>query len=77
MRSNRSMSPITLPVPPSLRQIRNSGNRAGIFDHNQSTAANIAYAKNKEPRASLSTSDAVAGEVPEEPTCKHTTVPVS
>src|SRR5678816_3965067 len=77
MCSKRSSRPATHPMPPSLMHRRSCGNRTGILEKSQSTAAYIAYAKNNAPVASLGASGAVVGEVPDEPTCRHTTVPVS
>ena len=37
------MRPATHPVPPSDRQMRRSGNRTGIFEYSQSTAAYMAF----------------------------------
>ena len=46
-------------------------------EYSQSTAAVIAYAKNSTPCTSGGASSVVEGEVPDEPMCRFTTVPVS
>jgi hypothetical protein len=53
------------------------GKRTGIFEYNQSTAANIANPKNSTPIQSPGASLEVVGVDPDEPTWRHTTVPVS
>ena len=64
-------------MPPSDRQILRSGKRTGSFEYSQSTAANIAQPKNSTPIVSAGASDEVIGALDDEPTCRHTTVPVS
>src|SRR3954453_5422447 len=71
------MRPATHPIPPSESAIRSFGNRTGTFEYSQSTAAYMPYAKNSTATVSGGASGAVIGELPDEPTCKHTTVSVS
>jgi len=77
MWSRRSSNPATHPIPPSDRQILRSGNRLGNPEYNQSTAAEMAYAKNRTPWTSGGASSVVDGDEPEDPICRLTTVPVS
>src|SRR5690242_3426153 len=69
--------PATHPMPPSDKQIRMSGNRTGTFEYSQSTALYIPYAPNSAAGISGGASADVVGDVPEDPTCRHSTVPVS
>src|SRR6516165_6212827 len=69
--------PATHPIPPSDRQMRTPGNRTGIFEYSQSTALYMPYAPNSTAGISGGASSDVVGDVPDDPTCKHTTVPVS
>src|ERR1700742_515712 len=77
MWSRRSSNPATQPMPPSDKQILRSGNLVGSPEYNQSTAAEIAYAKNSTPCTSGGASSVVDGEDPDDPMCRFTTVPVS
>ena len=54
-----------------------SGKRTGMREYSQSTAANIAQPKNSTPMVSAGASDDVVGALDDDPTCRHTTVPVS
>jgi hypothetical protein len=54
-----------------------SGNRTGTFEYSQSTALYMPYAPKRTAGISGGASLEVVGEVPEEPTCRHKTVPVS
>src|SRR3954469_5427148 len=69
--------PATQPMPPSERQMRVSGNRTGTLEHSQSTALYIPYAPKSTAGISGGASGEVVGDVPDEPTCRQRTVPVS
>src|SRR4051794_35993824 len=69
--------PATQPMPPSERQILMSGKRTRTFEYSQSTALYMPYAPKRTAGISGGASDDVVGEVPDEPTCRHNTVPVS
>ena len=64
-------------MPPSDRQIFTLGNRTGILEYSQSTAANIAQPKNSTPTVSDGAPDDVAGADDDDPTCRQITVSVS
>src|SRR5271156_6879685 len=74
---SRSNSPATQPIPPSDKQILRSGNLLGNPEYSQSTAAEMAYAKNSTPCTSGGASSVVDGDEPDDPMCRFTTVPVS
>src|SRR6478752_10625298 len=69
--------PATHPIPPSERQMRMSGKRTGTFEYSQSTALYMPYAPNRTAGISGGASSDVVGDVPDEPTCRQSTVPVS
>src|SRR5471030_1690360 len=69
--------PATQPMPPSERQMRMSGKRTGTFEYSQSTALYISYAPKRTAGISGGASAEVVGDVPDDPTCRHSTVPVS
>jgi hypothetical protein len=71
------MIPATQPMPPSDRQILMSGKRTGIFEYSQSTALYMPYAPKSTAGISGGASADVVGDVPDEPTCRHSTVSVS
>src|SRR5579862_9887762 len=64
-------------MPPSDRQMRMSGKRTGTFEYSQSTALYIPYAPNNTAGISGGASGDVVGDVPDEPTWRQSTVPVS
>src|SRR4051812_8750894 len=69
--------PATQPMPPSDKQILMSGKRTGIREYSQSTAEYMPYAPNSTAGISGGASGDVLGDVPDEPTWRHTTVSVS
>src|ERR1700692_4432395 len=77
MWSRRSRRPATQPIPPSDRQILKDGYLVHTPEYSQSTAAVMAYAKNSTPATSGGASSVVDGDVPDDPMCRFTTVPVS
>ena len=64
-------------MPPSDKQTLMSGKRTGIFEYSQSTALYMPYAPNNTAGISGGASSEVVGDVPDDPTCRQSTVPVS
>ena len=77
MLSSRSSSMATHPMPPSLMAMRTSGKRTGRPDQSHSAhAVSDIWPKSVAPRATSGPSVGRSG-IPDEPTCREMTVPVS
>ena len=64
-------------MPPSLMAMRRSGNRSATPDHSQSTQAVSDSDENSVAATSTSGPSTARSIIPELPTCRQTTVPVS
>ena len=77
MLSSRSSSMATHPMPPSLMAICSSGYRTGNPDHSHSAqAVSDIWPNRVAPSWSSGPSAGMSG-IPEDPTCRETTVSVS